>query len=181
MVSPSLSVEGEAAQVSVEPSNPGSGDNVTVEITGVLFSTVTEPVSFTVPPSESVAVAVQITTSPFDTVGRDRVIDEPDPMLPPPATLQAYVIVGESPSSSLAVAAQDIVESTRTPDDGEMATDEIVGSVLPTSTLSVSTALPPSASLAVAVQVIVVPGDVVLFVRAKLEVPPKVVTPSVHS
>ena len=62
-----------------------------------------------------------------------------------------------------------------------METLDITGSVLSTLTLSVPVSVPPSASVAVAVQVIVSDGEAVELVRVKLELVPSVLEPLVHA
>jgi hypothetical protein len=64
---------------------------------------------------------------------------------------------------------------------GEMETLDITGSVLSTLTLSVPVSVPPSASVAVAVQEIVSDGDAVELVRVKLELVPRVLDPFVQA
>ena len=62
-----------------------------------------------------------------------------------------------------------------------MDTLDITGSVLSTLTLSVPVSVPPSASVAVAVQEIVSEGEAVELVRVKLELVPSELEPLVHA
>ena len=62
-----------------------------------------------------------------------------------------------------------------------MDTLDITGSVLSTLTLSVPVSVPPSASVAVAVQEIVSEGEAVELVRVKLELVPRVLDPFVQA
>jgi hypothetical protein len=157
-----------------------SGVTVTPEIEGVLFPTVTLSALESVSPSESVAVAVQVIESVFEAVELLSVTLDPDPIVLEPF-VQAYVMVGEPPSSSVAVAEQVRVDETVTPLDGETATEVTAGAVLSTLTLSVPESVPPSESVAVASQVMVSEGDAVELVRVRLELVPRVLEPFVHS
>jgi hypothetical protein len=67
-------------------------------------------------------------------------------------------MVGVSPSSSVAEALQTSVVELVTPVAGVMATDVTTGAVLPTVTESAPESVPPSASVAVAVQLMVSSG-----------------------
>ena len=68
-----------------------------------------------------------------------------------------------------------------TPLDGDTSTAVITGSVLSTLTLSVLESVAPSASVAVAVQVIVSDGEAVAVVSVRLALVPRVLEPLVHS
>ena len=62
-----------------------------------------------------------------------------------------------------------------------METLDITGAVLSMLTLSVPVSVPPSASVAVAVQEIVSEGEAVELVRVKLELVPRVLEPLVQA
>ena len=62
-----------------------------------------------------------------------------------------------------------------------METLDITGSVLSTLTLSVPVSVPPSASVAVAVQEIVSEGEAVELERVRLELVPRLLEPLVHA
>jgi len=62
-----------------------------------------------------------------------------------------------------------------------MDTLDITGSVLSTLTLSVPVSVPPSASVAVAVQVIVSEGAAVELDKVRLALVPRVLDPLVHA
>ncbi len=62
-----------------------------------------------------------------------------------------------------------------------METLDITGSVLSTLTLSVPVSVPPSASVAVAVQVIVSEGAAVELDKVRLALVPRVLDPLVHA
>ena len=62
-----------------------------------------------------------------------------------------------------------------------METLDITGAVLSMLTLSVPVSVPPSASVAVAVQEIVSEGEAVELVRVKLELVPRVLDPFVQA
>ena len=83
------------------------------------------------------------------------------------------MIVGLSPSSSLAVAEQVSAVEVVTPLLGLTLTESTVGSVLSTATLALSEALLPSASAAVAVQVMLSPGELVVLVKVSVEPVPR--------
>ena len=63
---------------------PVGGEMLTAETTGSVFSTVTEALSLSVPPSLSVAVAVQVTVSLGETVEGVSARLAPVPSEPPP-------------------------------------------------------------------------------------------------
>ena len=81
----------------------------------------------------------------------------------------------------MAVAEQVRVEVTFTPLDGEIDTEVTTGAVFDTLTLPVPVSVPPSASVALAAQVIVSDGDAVELVRVKLELRPKMLEPLVQA
>ena len=83
------------------------------------------------------------------------------------------MIVGLSPSSSLAVAEQVSAVDVFTPLLGLTLTESTVGSVLSTVTLALSESVPLSESVAVAVQVMVSSGELVEFVRVSVEPVPR--------
>jgi hypothetical protein len=64
---------------------------------------------------------------------------------------------------------------------GEMETLDITGSVLSTLTLSVPVSVPPSASVAVAVQEIVSEGAAVELDKVRLALVPRVLEPLVQA
>ena len=82
--------------------------------------------------------------------------------------------MGLSPSSSLAVAEQVKAVEVLTPLLGLTLTESTVGSVFSTLTLALSESLPPSASAAVAVQVMVSPGELVVAERVSVSPLPSV-------
>ncbi len=67
--------------------------------------------------------------------------------------------MGGSPSSSVAVALQVRYVAVSTPESGLMVTEVTSGSELSTETESVPVSVPPSSSVAVAVQVMVSLGE----------------------
>jgi hypothetical protein len=71
--------------------------------------------------------------------------------------------------------------SETTGESGVTVTPEIEGVLLPTVTLLVSESVSPSASVAVAVQVIESVFEAVELVRVRLELEPRVLEPLVHS
>jgi hypothetical protein len=81
--------------------------------------------------------------------------------------------VGLFPSSSLAVAEQVRAVEVVTPLLGLTVTESTLGSVFSTLTLALSESLPPSASAAVAVQVMVSPGELVVLVKVSVESVPR--------
>jgi hypothetical protein len=83
------------------------------------------------------------------------------------------VIVGLSPSSSLAVAAHVSAVEVVTPLLGLTLTESTVGSVLSTVTLALSESVPLSESVAVAVQVMLSPGELVEFVKVRVAPVPR--------
>jgi hypothetical protein len=85
------------------------------------------------------------------------------------------VIVGVSPSSSLAVAEQVSAVEVVTPLLGLTLTESTVGSVLSTVTLALSESVPLSESVAVAVQVMLSSGELVELVRVSVEPVPRLV------
>jgi hypothetical protein len=85
------------------------------------------------------------------------------------------VIVGLSPSSSLAVAEQVSAVEVVTPLLGLTLTESTVGSVLSTVTLALSESVPLSESVAVAVQVMLSSGELVELVRVSVEPVPRLV------
>ena len=91
------------------------------------------------------------------------------------------MIVGVSPSASVAAAKQVKVELVVTPELGDTVGPEITGAVLSTLTLSVSESVSPSTSVAVASQTIVSEGDAVEVERVRLALVPSVLEPLVHS
>jgi len=87
-------------------------------------------------------------------------------------------MVGVPPSISVAVAVHASVDEVVTPTLGVIsAATEKVGSLLSTLTLEVSESLSPSASVAVAVQVIVSIGDAVELLSVTLEPDPIALEP----
>ena len=82
---------------------------------------------------------------------------------------------------SVAVAEQVRVELVVTLELGVTVTVDRTGAVLDTLTLAVPVSVPPSVSVALAVQVIVSDGDAVELVRVKLEAVPSVLEPLVQS
>jgi hypothetical protein len=91
------------------------------------------------------------------------------------------VIVGVSPSASVAVAEQVKVELVVTPELGETVGPEMTGAVLSTLTLSVSESLSPEPSVAVAVQVMESLGEAVALLNVTLEPVPIVLEPLVQA
>jgi hypothetical protein len=89
-------------------------------------------------------------------------------------------MVGDPPSASVADAVQDKVELVVTLELGAMVTADNTGAVLSTLTLSVLEPVPASASVAVAVQVIVSEGDTVEVVSVRLEPVPRIPEPIVQ-
>ena len=87
-------------------------------------------------------------------------------------------MVGVSPSSSEAVAEQTSAVDVPIPELGLMETDVTTGAVLPTVTESAPVSVPPSGSVAVAVQVMVSPGELV-EVESVSEAPVPRLVPSV--
>jgi len=85
------------------------------------------------------------------------------------------VIVGLSPSSSLAVAEHVSAVEVVTPLLGLTLTESTVGSVLSTVTLALSESAPLSESVAVAVQVMLSSGEEVEFVSVSVEPVPRLV------
>jgi hypothetical protein len=83
------------------------------------------------------------------------------------------VIVGLSPSSSLAEALQVSAVDVVTPLLGLTLTESTVGSVLSTVTLVLSESVPLSESVAVAVQVMVSSGELVELVSVSVEPVPR--------
>ena len=83
------------------------------------------------------------------------------------------MIVGLSPSSSLAVAEHVSAVEVVTPLLGLTLTESTVGSVLSTVTLALSESVPLSESVAVAVQVMVSPGEEVEFVKVRVAPVPR--------
>ena len=77
----------------------------------------------------------------------------------------------------MAVAEQVKVELVVTLELGNTVTADKTGAVLSTLTLSVLESVPPSESVAVAVQVIVSDGEAVEVVNVRLELAPRVVEP----
>ena len=82
-------------------------------------------------------------------------------------------MVGLSPSSSLAEALQVSAVEVVTQLPGLTLTESTVGSVLSTVTLALSESVPLSESVAVAVQVMVSPGEEVEFVSVSVEPVPR--------
>jgi len=78
-----------------------------------------------------------------------------------------------SPSSSLAEALQTRLLEVRTLEEGLTLTESTVGAVLSTVTLALSEAVPLSESVAVAVQVMVSPGELVELVSVSVEPVPR--------
>ena len=72
-MSPSASVPPLGVQVKVEDSVALVGVNATLDSAGALFVTVAVAAPVSVPPSASVAVAVQVMVSPLDAVDAERV------------------------------------------------------------------------------------------------------------
>ena len=87
-------------------------------------------------------------------------------------------MVGVSPSSSAAVALQVNVVEVSTPVLGVMLTEVTTGAELPTVTESEPVSVPPSVSLAVAVQRMVSSGELVEVLSVIEEPDPRLV-PSV--
>ncbi len=83
------------------------------------------------------------------------------------------MIVGLSPSSSLAVALQVNAVEVVTPLLGLTLTESTVGSVFSTVTLALSESVPLSESVAVAVQVMLSSGEEVEFVNVSVEPVPR--------
>ena len=79
------------------------------------------------------------------------------------------------PSASLAVAVQVRVLAVVMPLEGLMATLEMVGGVFSTVTDALSLPVPPRPSLAVAVQLMLSPGELLAGVRDKLLPEPRLV------
>jgi hypothetical protein len=73
------------------------------------------------------------------------------------------------------------VEEVVMPVEGEILTVESTGAVFSTLTLSVPLSLPPSASVAVALQVMVSLGEAVLLVRVSVALLPMSVDPLVQA
>ena len=90
------------------------------------------------------------------------------------------MIVGVSPSASVAVAEQVNVSVTLGA-RGVTVTAEITGAVFSTVTLLVSESVPPSASVAVAVQVIESVFDAVELLKVTLEPVPRMLEPLVQA
>ena len=83
------------------------------------------------------------------------------------------MIVGLSPSSSLAEALQINDVEVVTPLLGLTLTESTLGAVLSTVTLALSESVPLSESVAVAVQVMVSSGELVEFVSVSVEPEPR--------
>ena len=94
------------------------------------------------------------------------------------AVIPVLVMVGVPPSISVAVAVHASVDEVVTPTLGVIsAATEKVGSLLSTLTLEVSESLSPSASVAVAVQVMESLGDAVELLSVTLEPDPIALEP----
>ncbi len=85
------------------------------------------------------------------------------------------MIVGLSPSSSLAEALQTRLLEVRTLEEGLMLTESTVGLVFSTVTLALSEPVPLSESVAVALQVMVSSGELVELVKVSVEPVPRLV------
>ena len=152
-----------------------AGKMVTVEITGAELPTTTVSNAVSLPPSASVAVTRHWTESPGETNVdvNPRVV--PLPNVVPAVLVQTYAKVGAPPSGSDAVAPHVSEVEVVTLEDGVINTDVTTGAVLSTLTLSVPVSIPPSASVAVAVQTMLSPGAAVAGVSVRLLPVPKVV------
>ena len=82
-------------------------------------------------------------------------------------------MVGVSPSSSLAEALQTRLLEVSTLEEGLTLTESTLGAVLSTVTLALSESDPLSESVAVALQVMVSPGEEVEFVSVSVEPVPR--------
>ncbi len=85
------------------------------------------------------------------------------------------MIVGLPPSSSLAETEQVSAVEVVTPLPGLTLTESTVGSVLSTVTLALPESVPLSESVAVAVHLMVSPGELVELVRASVSPVPRLV------
>ena len=85
------------------------------------------------------------------------------------------MIVGVSPSSSLAEALQTRLLEVSTLEEGLTLTESTLGAVLSTVTLALSESVPLSESVAVALQVMVSSGELVEFVKVSVEPVPRLV------
>jgi hypothetical protein len=83
-VSPSASVAPTGVQVKVEASVALVGVRVALDRTGALFVTVAVSKEVSVPPSASVAVAVQVIVSPVDAIEAVKVTLATEPILVEP-------------------------------------------------------------------------------------------------
>ncbi len=120
-----------------------------LEMTGTVLSTLTLALAESVAPEPSVTVAVQAIVSDGDAVELVRVRLELVPRVLVPL-VHSYVIVGVSPSASVAVAKQLKVELVVTPELGDTVGPEITGAVFKIVTLSLPVGpSPPSASVGV--------------------------------
>jgi hypothetical protein len=139
-----------AVQVSVEVTlTPVVGVIAALEMTGSVLPTLTLALAESVAPEPSVAVAVQAMVSDGDAVELVNVRLELVPRVLVPL-VHSYVIVGVSPSASVAVAEQLKVELVVTLLLGETVGPEITGAVFETVMLSLPVGpVPPSASVGV--------------------------------
>ena len=139
-----------AEQVRVESTvTPLDGVTATEVTTGAVFSTLTLSVPESVPPSESVAVASQVMVSDGAAVALLNVKLALVPRVVAPL-VHSYVIVGVSPSASVAEAEQTKVELVVIPVEGVITGVEIIGAVLSIIMVAVPVApTPPSASVGV--------------------------------
>ena len=84
-------------------------------------------------------------------------------------------MVGVPPSASLAVAVQVSVLAVVMPLEGLMPTLVIIGAVFSTVTEALSLPVPPRPSLAVAVQLMLSPGELLAGVKVRLLPDPRLV------
>ena len=147
---PPSASEAVAEQVSVElVVTLELGVTVTVDRTGSVLPTLTLALAESVAPEPSVAVAVQAIVSDGDAVELVSVRLELAPRVLVPL-VHSYVMVGVSPSASVAEAEQVKVELVVIPVEGVITGVEITGAVLPITTDAVPVApTPPSASVGV--------------------------------
>ena len=135
--------EAVALQVNVElVVTPVAGLTLMLSTVGSVFSMVTDAVSSSVPPSRSLAVAVQVISSVGETVEGVRARVGPLPRMAPDVRVHSYDSDGVPPSASVAVALQVSELDVVTPVLGVMEMVSTTGGVFSTVTSALWDTLP---------------------------------------
>ena len=137
-----------------------------------------EPVSES--PSPSSAVALHVMRSPGDAVVVVNAILAPVPISVEPLSHWYVHVKAVVPSASVALAEQVRLVEVVTPVSGMMVTSVTTGAVFSMVTVAEAESLPPSVSLAVALQLTVSPGETRALVNVILALVPISVVPLSH-